>query len=132
MIQRFVIAITVASPMVLSAVDARADECGTVKQCAEQMVALANEIKGEHAELLRRIEELEALKPKWNESAGDLVALKKALSEPLPAREVDVPPKQLGKCQTGEVMVGWKYYRTPDLEDFYSKVYCAKVFGERP
>lgn len=132
MIQRFVFAVGIALPTVLSVAGARADECGTVKECAQQMVALANEIKDEHAALLKRIEELEKLEPKWNESADNLVLLKKALSEPATVRDVTVPYKQPGKCQSGEVMVGWKITGTPDLETVHAQIECAKVFGDRP
>ncbi|RWB20381.1 MAG: hypothetical protein EOQ40_15045 [Mesorhizobium sp.] len=96
------------------------------------MVALANALKDENAALEKRVEELEKLMPKWNKSADDLVELQKALSEPSQVRDVEVRFKQPGKCQAGEVMVGWMITGTPDLETVHGRIECAKVFGARP
>jgi hypothetical protein len=131
--KRLVFVVGIALATVFSATGARAaDDCGTVKECAKQMVDLANELKNENAALLKRIEALEALAPKWNVSADDLGTLKKALSEPAAVRPVLVPFEQPGKCQAGEVMVGWQVAGAPDAVTIIGQIQCARVFGNRP
>jgi hypothetical protein len=131
--QRLVFVVVIALATVLSAAGARAaDDCGTVKECAKQMVDLANELKNENAALLKRIEALEALEPKWTKSADDLVDLKKELSEPPQVKAVAVPFETEQKCDDGEVMVGWGIVGAPDMVTINSRIKCARVFGKRP
>jgi hypothetical protein len=54
------LAIVFASALICSTSEAQDKACTTVKDCAQQMVALANELKAENVTLTKRINDLEA------------------------------------------------------------------------
>jgi len=88
-------------------------ECATVKDCAQQMVALANELKEENKALLKRVEALEADLAKYK--TDDAAALEARVARiRTGSNSNDFPGGNgtSGVCPAGKFMVGarWNVY----------------------
>ena len=82
-------------------------ECASVKDCAQQMVALANELKKENVALVKRIEALEADLAKYK--ADDATALEARVATLRSgSNSNDFPGGNglSGVCPAGKFMVG--------------------------
>jgi hypothetical protein len=85
-----------------------AQECTTTKECAQQMVELANDLKAENIALAKRIDELEAALAKQSTAA---TAALNAKFKTLRGGSAEETPKPGGNgrsavCPKGRYMVG--------------------------
>lgn len=91
------------------------EECGSVKECAQEMVNIANELRQENAALLLRIEGLEKALEKHAQDAEALEVkrfgnLLKAGSETIPNPGGNGASE---KCPAGYYMVGARWRSDP-------------------
>lgn len=107
-VARFCVAIAFGSLISLASFGARAEDkqCGSVKECAQQMIDLANDLKAQNIALTKRIEDLEAALAK---QAKDTAAAIEARITQLKGGS-EVIPQPLGNsrttpCPSGAVMV---------------------------
>lgn len=85
-------------------------ECATVKECAQQMVAIANDLKEENVALLKRIEALEANLAKYKtDDAAALEARVAQLRKGSNSNDFPGGNGVSGICPPGKFMVGARW-----------------------
>ena len=110
---------------VLVCSDALADDCGSVKACAQQMVDLANALKTENVALTKRVQDLEqALNKQIGQLRNNLGSWDTNIVDenrpPAPVNDGTI------KCDSGYYMVGVNFQRVSSGLN-WAQAICRKL-----